>query len=214
MVDNTLWLIEEEEYLRDLSKLCQELSCKFKAYHDLYRSRQAKFKIPAIVISSITGIVSFGTSNFPAEYTNYVSIGVGISSLCIALINAIESYMKIGETMSGCIQASSSFQKLKETIDVELSLPHDDRCLQGIIFLRDCFSKYIKIWDLAPTIIKNIRFIRPSFDPTKKFDISSLPNDIISSSNVNNTIQNFTEFNTTINGNHKSIKTANSMLFV
>ena len=159
------WLLEEEVYLKDLSKLSQELSCKFKRYHDIYKERQAKFKIPAIVISSITGIISFGTSNFPPQYSNYVSIGVGISSLFIALLNSIESYMKIGENMSGSIQASMSFQKLKESIDVELTLPIEDRVSQGIIFLRECYSQYEKIWDLSPNILKNVRFIRPSYDP-------------------------------------------------
>ena len=159
------WLLEEEVYLKDLSKLSQELSCKFKRYHDVYKERQAKFKIPSIIISSITGIISFGTSNFPREYSNYVSIGVGISSLFIALLNSIESYMKIGENMSGSIQASMSFQKLKESIDVELTLPIEDRVSQGIIFLRECYSQYEKIWDLSPSILKNVRFIRPSYDP-------------------------------------------------
>ena len=159
------WLLEEEVYLKDLSKLSQELSCKFKRYHDVYKERQAKFKIPSIIISSITGIISFGTSNFPRGYSNYVSIGVGISSLFIALLNSIESYMKIGENMSGSIQASMSFQKLKEAIDVELALPIEDRVSQGIIFLRECYSQYEKIWDLSPSILKNVRFIRPSYDP-------------------------------------------------
>ena len=171
-MDNIKWLPEEETYLKELSKLSQELSCKFKRYHDLYRDRQAKFKIPAIVISSITGIISFGTSNFPPQYSNFVSIGVGISSLFIALINSIESYMKIGETVSGSIQASISFQKLKESIDVELALPPEDRTSQGIIFLRECFSQYEKIWDLAPNILKNVRFIRPSYEPNSSVNIT------------------------------------------
>jgi len=170
------WLPEEEVYLKDISKLSQELSSKFKRYHDLYRERQAKFKIPSIIISSITGIISFGTSNFPAGYSNYVSIGVGVSSLFIALLSAIESYMKIGENMSGCIQASISFQKLKESIDVELTLPIEDRTGQGIIFLRECYSRYEKIWDLAPTILKNVRFIRPSYNPDTNINIT-LKND-------------------------------------
>jgi len=158
------WLPEEEVYLKDLSKLCQELSCKFKRYHDLYKERQAKFKIPSIIVSSITGIISFGASNFPPQYSNYVSISVGISSLFIALLNAIESYMKIGEIMSGAIQASIGFQKLKESIDVELALPVEVRISRGITFLRECYSQYDKVWDLAPKILKNMRFVHPSFD--------------------------------------------------
>jgi len=179
-MDNNKWLPEEEVYLKDISTLSQELSGKFKRYHDIYRERQAKFKIPSIIISSITGIISFGTSNFPPQYSNYVSIGVGVSSLFIALLNAIESYMKIGENMSGCIQASMSFQKLKESIDIELSLPKEDRSSQGIIFLRECYSKYEKIWDLAPTILKNVRFIRPSYDPNTNINITLRQDNITS----------------------------------
>lgn len=177
MSDNTKWLPEEEVYLRDLSKLCQELSSKYKRYYELYKTRQAKFKIPSIIISSITGLTSFGTSNFPEKYQKWVSISVGASSLFIALLNSIESYMKIGETMSGCLQTSISLQKLKEFIDIELSLPLDDRSTQGILFLRDCYSKYEKILDLAPSILKNIRFIRPSYDDRIQATITTRPMD-------------------------------------
>lgn len=157
------WLPEEVLYLQDISKLCQDLSGKFKRYYELYKTRQGKFKIPAIIISSITGLTSFGTSNFPDKYQKWVSIGVGGASIFIALLNSIESYMKIGETMSGCLQASLSLQKLKEYIDIELALPAEDRSSDGIDFIRDIFSKYEKIIDLSPSIIKNIKYIRPSF---------------------------------------------------
>lgn len=156
------WNKEEEEYLRDLSRLCEELCQKFKIYHDIYKSRQAKFRIPSIIISSITGLASFGNSNFPAEYQNLVNIGVGACSIFIAIINSIESYMKIGEIIGGTLQASINFQKLKETIDVELSLPIENRTCQGIIFLRQCYQNYEKYWDLAPNILRKMRFIKPS----------------------------------------------------
>lgn len=181
MSDNTKWLPEEEVYLRDVSKLCQELSAKYKRYYELYKNRQAKFKIPSIIISSVTGLTSFGTSNFPEKYQKWVSIAVGASSLFIALLNSIESYMKIGETMSGCLQTSISLQKLKEFIDIELSLPLDDRSTQGILFLRDCYSKYEKILDLSPSILKNVRFIRPSYEDRIQATITARPIDETSS---------------------------------
>lgn len=156
------WNKEEEEYLRDLSRLCEELCQKFKIYHDIYKARQAKFRIPSIIISSITGLASFGNSNFPEEYQNFVNIGVGACSIFIAILNSIESYMKIGEIIGGTLQASINFQKLKETIDVELSLPVENRTCQGIIFLRQCYQNYEKYWDLAPNILRKMRFIKPA----------------------------------------------------
>jgi hypothetical protein len=156
------WNREEEEYLRDLSRLCEELCQKFKVYHDVYKSRQAKFRIPSIIISSITGLASFGNSNFPVEYQNLVNIGVGACSIFIAILNSIESYMKIGEIIGGTLQASINFQKLKETIDVELSLPVENRTCQGILFLRQSYQNYEKYWDLAPNILRRMRFIKPA----------------------------------------------------
>ena len=157
-----LWHKEEEDYLRDLSRLSEELCQKFKIYHDIYKSRQAKFRIPSIIISSITGLASFGNSNFPKEYQNTVNIAVGACAIFIAIINSIESYMKIGEIIGGTLQASINFQKLKECIDVELALPVESRVGQGIVFLRQCYQTYEKYWDLAPNVLRKMRFVKPS----------------------------------------------------
>jgi hypothetical protein len=156
-----MWNAQEEDYLRSLSQVCQELSQKFKVYHEIYLKRQFKFRIPSIVISSITGLASFGTTNFPKDLQNFVSIGVGASSIFIAILNSIESYMKIGEIISGTLQSSINFQKLKEQIDIELSLPIDDRAAQGIVFVRECYAQYEKYWDLSPHIMQRVRFIKP-----------------------------------------------------
>jgi hypothetical protein len=108
------WLPEEEIYLKELSRLCQELSNKYKLYYELYKRRQARFRIPSIIISSVTGLLSFGSSNFPVDAREYVSIAVGMASLFIALLNSIETFMRISENMSGSAQASIELQKLKE----------------------------------------------------------------------------------------------------
>jgi hypothetical protein len=179
------WLYEEELYLRELSRLCQELSNKYKLYYELYKKRQARFRIPSIIISSVTGLLSFGSTNYPEDSRKYVSITVGIASLCIALLNSIETYMKIGENMTGSAQASIELQKLKEYIDMELSLPIDDRPTQGIIFLRDCYTRYERILDIAPNILKYVRFIKPSYIDKRKTSIT-LPFDYNNSDDIEN----------------------------
>lgn len=160
------WLDEEEIYLRNLSGLCQELSGRYKNYYERYKVVQARFRIPSIVISSVTGLTSFGSSNFPPNYRMWVSISVGIASLSIAILNSIESYMKIGEHMAGSSQASVELHKLKEFIDMELAFPKENRVTQGIIFLRDCYTRYERILEIAPDILKVVRFISPSYNET------------------------------------------------
>lgn len=183
--DPNRWLMEEELYLRDLSRLCQELSNKYKLYYELYKKRQARFRIPSIIISSVTGLLSFGSTNYPEDSRKYVSITVGIASLFISLLNTIETYMKIGENMTGSAQASNELQKLKEYIDMELSLPLDDRPTQGIIFLRDCYTRYERILDIAPNILKSNRFIKPSYNEKRRQSIT-LPGDYNNSDDIEN----------------------------
>jgi hypothetical protein len=69
--------------------------------------------------------------------------------------------MKIGENMSGCLLTSASLAKLKESIDLELSLGVDDRSNSGIIFVRTVASDYEAILNAAPAVLKRVRFIKP-----------------------------------------------------
>lgn len=199
MDDTKVWLPEEEIYLQELSKLCQILSGKYKIYYEQYKRVEARFKIPSIIISSITGLTSFGSSNFPVEYIHIVSIIVGISSIFIALLNSIEAYMKIGEITAGCSISSTNFQKLKEYIDIELSIPSENRSTSGIMFLRECYTKYERIIDVAPNILKTVRFVKPSFDDRVPQSITITQNDTESTDVplkvMNNSNNNIAEFN-------------------
>lgn len=165
------WVIEEEEYLTNLSRLCQDVSGRYKHYYDIYKVIQARFRIPSIVVSSVTGLTSFGSSNFPPAYREWVSIAVGIASLSIAILNSIETYMKIGENLASASHASIELHKLKEYIDMELTLPRDKRLTQGIIFLRDCYTRYERILEIAPDILKTTRFVHPSFEETTSIPV-------------------------------------------
>lgn len=153
------WKPEEESYLRDLSKACETLSTRFKQMYDVYRLHQARFRIPSIIVSSALGLLSFGNQNF--EDGHAINIVVGVGTVLIAIANSVETYMQIGQNMSGSLLASSNFQKLKETIDLELALPIEDRGHSGIIFVRDAYNRFEKHLDAAPSVLKRVRFVKP-----------------------------------------------------
>lgn len=148
----TVWLQDEEIYLHSIQKSCEHLS---RLYLDKYRqckSLQTKLKLPAIIVGSFTGITSFGTDSFPQSGRRFVSIAVGIVSIGIAILNTIESYLKVGENTNSAITAATALQKLREDINKELSLPVADRCDNGIIFLRDVYTRYQQILATAPIL--------------------------------------------------------------
>jgi hypothetical protein len=163
-VEAQVWLPAEQQYLIKMSQTCKRLTDKFKAIHSRYNKYQARFRIPSIILSSITGLFSMGNSNFPDGYQQYVSIGVGIVSVSIAVLGSIETYMKIGDIMGHCMLAATNFHKLKEKIDCELALPVKDRRTSGILFIRECSTEYHKAFAVGGNFIKSDWFIQPEYE--------------------------------------------------
>jgi hypothetical protein len=85
---------------------------------------------------------------------------MGVVGLGLGIMNSIQSYLKIGTTMSGCLLASVNLSEVKENIDLELSLPVEDRGNSGIVFLREAFNNYERHIDSAPPVLKRLRFIK------------------------------------------------------
>lgn len=152
------WNAKEEDYLNALSKSCRELSVRFKQIYDKFLSYQTKFRIPSIVISSTLGLISFGNGQF-GDHGNVINIIVGVGGVILAIMGSVESYLKIGETMSNALLASNKLQKLCECISLELALPANERSSSGIMFLRSCFNQYEQILDNAPSVLKKLRFV-------------------------------------------------------
>lgn len=152
------WKQEEMTYLTALANNCRILANRYKLVYDKYRSLETKFKIPSIIVSSTMGLLSFGSGNFGNE--KVIAIIVGCVSVGLSILTSVESYMKIGSIMSSAILASNNLTKLNEHINLELSLPENERSSTGIMFLRSCYSQYEKIIESAPNdILKKIRFI-------------------------------------------------------
>lgn len=156
----TTWLPAEEAYLRDLSALCATLSVRFKEEYHKYHQLESRFQIPAIIVSSALGLASFGNNQFPQDTAKSINIAMGIVGLGLGILNSVQSYLRIGPTMAGCLLASVSLARLKESIDLELALPLADRSASGIMFVRECSAQYEKITDAAPAILRRPRFVR------------------------------------------------------
>ena len=155
------WVAQEVAYLKCLSKTSEDLSVKLKRTYSRYKKYQARFRIPAIIVSALAGLFSFGNANFPQQYQSLVSVVTGCCSVAIAVLNSIETYMKIGETMSSCMVAAMAFHRLKEHIDCELALPVADRSVDGLRFVRECAQTYERIYQTAPSLLRTQWFVRP-----------------------------------------------------
>lgn len=156
------WADEHVVYLQELRETTKSLAQKFKIVHDRYRSKQMKIRIPTIVISTITGISSFGVSTYPPTAQMYVPIVVGCLNVFVAIISSIESFLKINEIIVSSLNASLLFMKLSEKIGMELRVPETERETSGINTVRNSFIEYDKIMsESTVTVLKNLRWIKP-----------------------------------------------------
>lgn len=147
-----LWFEKEEEYLQYLYQLSQYLSERYMDLYKVTHSKQTKLRLPAIILSSFSGVASFGNTSFPLEYQRYVSISVGLINITIAMLQTYESYLKIADIVAKALTVSIGLKKLADDIYCELYIPIEDRETNGITFLRDAFSRYGAIVYQAPPL--------------------------------------------------------------
>lgn len=146
------WYKEEEEYLRNLYLSCLEISKEYMKLYVHTHKIQTKLRLPAILLSSCSGVASFGSSGFDQPAQRWISIGVGVINVGIAIIQTYESYLKIGDIVSKSLSGSQALKKLADDILCELSLPIEDRDSNGVTFLREIFGRYQAIIDTLPPL--------------------------------------------------------------
>jgi hypothetical protein len=149
---NVKWLEEEERYLFCLHVSCRELTTAYMSMHKKNQRVQTMYRLPAIVLSSLSGVASFGTSTFPEDGRVWVGIVVGAVNILISILNTIEAYLHFGEKVAKSLSASNAFKKISDDITCELSIPIEDRETNGIIYLRECFTRYQQTLESAPPL--------------------------------------------------------------
>jgi len=152
------WCEREEEYLQLLHKSCVELAETYRKLYVEYSRIQNKLRLPAIILSSLSGAASFGASSFaasskdPEKTQGYISIAIGIVNVFIATIQTYESFKKIADIVSKSISTCLALKKLSEDIHCMVFIPPGDRDTAGIMYLRDAFNRFQSIMDQAPPL--------------------------------------------------------------
>lgn len=161
---NQEWAESELTYLRNLSLNAERLAQRFNEIQAQTKAFQNKIRIPVIVLSSVAGIFSFGQSGFGNNMTTPISLSVGVINIGIAIANSVDSLYGLTDIIQKSAKASVEFVKLREKIDMELSLPYEKRSSTAEVFIRDAYNEYLSILEGCPQVLKNLRWITPSLN--------------------------------------------------
>ena len=111
--------------------------------HLYYKNCSKYFEIPTIVLSVFSGSFSVGSDGFlNQELISIVSCSI---SMLITILTSIKLYMKIQENSTQEQELAVSFKTLALDIFKTLSLPEEDRGVDGLIYLNKIYGKYVNL---------------------------------------------------------------------
>ena len=117
-----------------------------------YKKMHIRFSLPVIILSTLAGTANFAQGSFTGELAEWAPSIIGGVNLLAGMITTVAQFLKIGELMEGHRVASITFGKFSRAIAVELSLPPDDRTMNGDEFLDKMRMEFDSLLEMAPPI--------------------------------------------------------------
>ena len=148
-----IWTSDVEKILETIRLNSIVLSEYHKHRYYGYKSNLKYFKLPLIVIASITSITSVGLSPYLEQ--SYISLLTCLLSLTSAILASIELYLGLQKNMEKELLSSKSFQLVSYDIFKMLALNVENRSVGGTAFLEETYNKYKKLVENA-NLIKNL----------------------------------------------------------
>lgn len=146
------WTTLLEEYFVEQGEQAHGLSLLHKQAEQMYSHLKTLIEIPVIVVSSITGFLSVGsTSMFEGEQMTS-SIALGILSLLVSVFQTIGTYFGWARRAEGHKISSIQYSRLHRFLRIELSLPRDQRQTPGDLlkYVRDAIDRLQEISPMVP----------------------------------------------------------------
>ena len=134
-----------------LQKYCDEAQTREalhrRSYYS-YKKLTTCFSLPVIVLSALSGSFQFLSKGYPS-IEQYIVTGTASLSILTAIISAVASYLKLGESMSKHEQSANAWLLFHNELKHQLSLRRDKR-QDADEFLQNCKTQYDRLFELSP----------------------------------------------------------------
>lgn len=124
--DDVRWTTRLELYFKSTAERSNGLSILHKRCEAMYSNRRNFIDLPVIVMSSLTGFMSVGSSSlFPDQL--WVNTALGVVSLGISVLNTVGTYFGWARRTEAHRISSIHYNKLFRFLSMELTLPRSQR---------------------------------------------------------------------------------------
>lgn len=149
------WSTPLEQLVASEGEKCRGLAWINQKSEVYYSHRANAIAIPVIILSTLAGTASVGSSSLFAGETQISSVVIGLVSIGVSILQTISSYFSWSRKAESHRIAYLQYSKLFSIIRVEMSLPRAerqeaDRLLQQI---RDGMERLAETTPSAPPII-------------------------------------------------------------
>ena len=111
------------------------------------------FEIPVIILSVFSSSFSVGTEKFIHQQT--ISVVTCAISMMVTILTSTKLYMKITENSSQEQELAIQYKSLALDLFKILSLPKENRGIDGLIYINKVYSKYTNLIENSQ-ILNNI----------------------------------------------------------
>lgn len=168
------WNKRLEEYFASTGEKAHCLAWIHKQSESIYSKRKTFIDLPVIVFSGVLGFLSVGSSSMFAGNEMLSSIGVGVGSLFVSVLNTIGSYFQWSKRAEGHRIASIQYAKLYRFLNIEMSLPREER-MSPHDLLKSTKESYDRLQEISPIVPPEvIKEFRTRFG-VKKYEGISMP---------------------------------------
>lgn len=145
------WNERLENYFSSTGEKANCLSIVHKKCEEKYSHLRSFIDLPVIVISSLTGFFSVGSSTMFEGHQQSASIVLGIASLLVSVLNTTGSYFAWSKRAEGHRISAIQYARLYRFLNIEMSLPREERQTPTEL-LKYTKESYDRLQEISPLV--------------------------------------------------------------
>lgn len=168
--DAIKWSTSLEEYFKGTGEKAHSLAWLHKRSEERYSKLRAYIDIPVIILGTINGATSIGSSAIFGD-NKYASMAIGGIAIITALLTTISSYYSWSKRAEGHRISALQYNKLYRQIEMQLQLPRESRTVphELIKFVKHEYDRLSELSPLVPSEI--IKLFKMQFSGPKYKDL-------------------------------------------
>ena len=149
------WSADIEAVLDNLRENCVTMSKNHKESYFFYKQVVKYFRLPTIILSSVGSVSSVGLTAY--LHQNHISALTCGLALIVSILNSIELFLKITDTMEQENECSKLFYSLAVNIKKTRMLERSRRQQEGSVYLEKTYAQYMTLMEKSNLLSGSIK---------------------------------------------------------